>query len=49
MKSPYENHLVAYQDGITHFDWKAQAAPTGQNSILDKDAWNHKLKLLYEL
>lgn len=34
---------------LDHSDWKAQAAATGQNSTLDKDAWNHKLKLLYEL
>lgn len=33
---------------IDHSDWKAQAAATGQNSTLDKDAWNHKMKLLYE-
>ena len=33
---------------LDHSDWKAQAAATGQNSTLDKDAWNHKLKLLYE-
>jgi hypothetical protein len=33
---------------IDHEDWKAQVAATGQNSTLDKDAWNHKLKLLYE-
>ena len=24
------------------------AAATAQNSTLDKDAWNHKMKLLYE-
>lgn len=34
---------------LDHSDWKAQTAPTGQNSTLDKDAWNHKLKLLYEI
>lgn len=33
---------------LDHSDWKAQAAETGQNSTLDKNAWNHKLKLLYE-
>ena len=33
---------------LDHSDWKAQAAATGQNSTLDRDAWNHKLKLLYE-
>lgn len=33
---------------IDHSDWKAQRAPTGQNSTLDNDAWNHKLKLLYK-
>lgn len=33
---------------LDHSDWKAQAAATGQNSTLDKDAWNHKMKLLYE-
>lgn len=32
---------------IDHSDWHAQAAATGQNSTLDRDAWNHKLKLLY--
>ena len=33
---------------IDHSDWKAQRAATGQNSTLDNDAWNHKLKLLYK-
>ena len=33
---------------LDHSDWKAQAAATGQNSTLNRDAWNHKLKLLYE-
>ncbi len=33
---------------LDHSDWKAQVAATGQNSTLDKNAWNHKLKLLYE-
>lgn len=32
---------------IDHSDWHAQAAATGQNSTLDRDAWNHKMKLLY--
>ena len=32
---------------LDHNDWKAQVAATGQNSTLDNDAWNHKLKLLY--
>lgn len=33
---------------LDHEDWRAQAAATGQNSTLDRDAWNHKLKLLYD-
>lgn len=33
---------------IDHSDWKAQRAATGQNSTLDNDTWNHKLKLLYK-
>ena len=32
---------------IDHTDWKAQAAATGQNSTLDTNAWNLKLKELY--
>ena len=32
---------------IDHTDWKAQAAATGQNSTLDTNAWNLKLKDLY--
>lgn len=32
---------------LDHSDWKAQLAATGQNSTLDKNAWNYKLKLLY--
>ena len=33
---------------IDHSDWKAQKSPTGQNSTLSKDAWNHKLETIYE-
>ena len=33
---------------LDHSDWKAQKAETGQNSTLDKDAWKHKLKLIYK-
>lgn len=34
---------------IDHSDWHAQAAATGQQAKLDKDARDHKLKLIYEL
>lgn len=34
---------------LDHSDWIAQKAPTGQNSKLAKAAWDHKLKLLYEI
>lgn len=34
---------------LDHSDWKAQTAATGQNSTLDSDAWNHKLKTLYDI
>ena len=32
---------------LDHPDWKAQTAATGQNSTLDPNAWNLKLKDLY--
>lgn len=32
---------------IDHTDWKAQAAATGQNSTLDTNAWNLKLRDLF--